>query len=54
MSLPILLLCVVTLFPDMTPIQVARFETEKDCYIFATKLDASTSVALTLTCVVDI
>lgn len=54
-GLPLVVVLVVRLavFPDMTPIQVERFSSEKECKAAAKQLDSSTDLILVLTCEVD-
>lgn len=48
--LAICLMVRVAMFPDMVPIQMGAYETEKDCLRAAAELDNSTLVILDLRC----
>ena len=53
MLLPLVLVIRIALFPDMTPIHFARFESEKECAAAAADLDQTTRVRLVLSCEID-
>lgn len=53
MVLPLILVIRIVLFPDMPPIHIDRFESEKECAVAAAALDKSTPVRLVLSCEID-
>lgn len=49
-TLPVALVVVLALLPDMVPIQVERFATEKECMAAASDFDSSTALVLIMRC----
>ena len=53
MFLPVVLIVRAALFPDMPPVQVDRFASERECRMESVQLDRSTPVILILECEVE-
>jgi len=53
MFLPVVLIARAALFPDMPPVQVDRFASERECRAAGAALDSSTLVILVLSCEVE-
>lgn len=51
--LVVVLVVRLAMLPDMAPIQVERFRTEKECRAASQELDSSTQLILILSCEVD-
>ena len=52
--LAIVLVVRLALFPELPPIHVERFESERECHRAAALLDQSTPLVLILTCEIDV